>query len=61
VECVYYYNTFVGMTSKLAGDLSDCEVAMQERHHHFAAVLSFERRPFMAIDPAGLKFREAAF
>lgn len=33
VECLYYYNTFVGMTSKLASDLSDCEVAMQERHH----------------------------
>jgi hypothetical protein len=33
VECLYYYNTFVAMTSKLAGDLSDCEVAMQERHH----------------------------
>jgi LemA protein len=31
--CLHYYNTFVAMTSKLSGDLSDCEVAMQERHH----------------------------
>jgi LemA protein len=28
---------------------------------HFAAVFSFERRQFMAIDPEGLKFREATF
>ena len=31
--CLYYYNAFVAMTSKLAKDLSDCQVAMQERHH----------------------------
>jgi LemA protein len=33
VGCLYYYNIFAAMTSKLASDRSDCEVAMQERHH----------------------------